>query len=108
MGKWRERSVTDRQGVEKQILALLPRDGTPVLNRAMMALIGRRLGQRIDPETYFLALDALSASELIIRQRGQGGKIVRATMSSVEKATAEIIAQDSLLSAPVIGAFADC
>lgn len=90
MGKWRERSVADRQGVEQQILALLPRDGTPVLNRAMMALIGRRLGQRIDPETYFLALDALSASELIIRQRGQGGKVLRATMSP-ESAAAEAV-----------------
>lgn len=70
--------MADRQEVEQQILALLPRDATPVLNRAMMALIGRRLGQRVDPEIYFSALDALSASESIIRLRGQGGKILRA------------------------------
>lgn len=48
----------------------------------MMALIGRRIGQRIDPETYFSALDVLSASELIVRLRGQGGKILRATSVS--------------------------
>lgn len=43
-----------------------------------MAVIGRRLGQRVDPELYFAALDALSAADLIVRQRGQGGKILRA------------------------------
>jgi hypothetical protein len=71
--------VPDRQAIEQQILALLPDDGSSVLNRAMMALIGRRLGARIQPETYFSALDALSAAEIIVRQRGQGGKIARAS-----------------------------
>ncbi|MDX2287254.1 MAG: hypothetical protein NW217_00315 [Hyphomicrobiaceae bacterium] len=71
--------MSDRQRVEQQILALLPRDGTSVLNRAMMPLVGRRMGQRVDPEIYFAALDVLSAADLIVRHRGQGGKISRAT-----------------------------
>lgn len=69
----------DRQTIEQQILALLPDDGSPVLNRAMMALIGRRFGTRLEPDAYFSAVDALSASETITRQRGQGGKIARAS-----------------------------
>jgi hypothetical protein len=45
----------------------------------MMALIGRRLGVRIEAETYFSAVDTLAAAEIGVRQRGQGGKIARAT-----------------------------
>jgi hypothetical protein len=71
--------VPDRQTIEQHILALLPEDGSPVLNRAMMALIGRRLAAPVEPATYFSALDTLAAGEIIVRQRGQGGKIARAT-----------------------------
>lgn len=45
----------------------------------MMALIGRRLAAPVEPATYFSALDTLAAAEIIVRQRGQGGKIARAT-----------------------------
>jgi hypothetical protein len=69
--------VYERQTIEQQILALLPDDGSPVLNRVMMALIGRRLGARIEPETYFLAVDALSTAGIVVRHRGQGGGIAR-------------------------------
>lgn len=69
--------MVSRQETEKQILELLPADGSPVLNRAMMALIARRLGAHLDFDTYFAAIDALSAGGTIGRQRGQGGKIYR-------------------------------
>lgn len=69
--------MADRQAIEREILELLPADGSPVLNRVMMALIGRRLGEPVDTETYFTAVDTLSASDFVGRQRGQGGKIYR-------------------------------
>ena len=69
--------MADRQEIERQILELLPADGTPVLNRVMMALIGRRLAARLDIEDYFAAVDALSAAEAIGRQCCQGGRIYR-------------------------------
>jgi hypothetical protein len=82
--------VPDRQTIEQQILALLPEDGSPVLNRAMMALIGRRLAAPVEPATYFSALDTLAAGEIIVRQRGQGGKIARATLMQRTSAIGEI------------------
>ena len=72
--------MPDRQTIEQQILALLPEDGSPVLNRAMMALIGRRLAAPVEHATYFSAVDTLAVAETIVRQRGQGGKIARATV----------------------------
>lgn len=70
--------MVDQKAVEAQILVLLPPDGAAVLNRVMMALIGSRLGERIDSELYFAAVGALRAADAIGRQRGQGGKIYRA------------------------------
>jgi hypothetical protein len=80
--------MADRQIIEQQILTLLPEDTSPVLNRAMMALIGRRLGERIEPATYFSAVDSLVAADVVVRQRGQGGKIARA--SPVQRAPAAV------------------
>ena len=72
--------MVDQKAIEREILTLLPLDGAAVLNRVMMALIGRRLGERIGSDTYFAAVDALSAVDAIGRQRGQGGKIYRSAV----------------------------
>jgi len=69
--------MVEQKAVEAEILNLLPPDGAAVLNRVLMALIGRRLGDRIGSDLYFAAVDALSALDAIGRLRGQGGKIYR-------------------------------
>ena len=69
--------MAERQAIEREILDLLPSDGSSVLNRVMMALIGRRLGESVNIETYFGAVENLSAKDVIGRQRGQGGKVYR-------------------------------
>lgn len=69
--------MVERMELQRQILNLLPEDGAPVLNRVMMALLGRRREARVGLDEYFGALEALSASNLIGRLRGQGGKIYR-------------------------------
>jgi hypothetical protein len=72
--------MVDQKTIETEILNLLPADGSTVLNRVMMALIGRRVGAKVDGDAYFFAVDALVRAEIINRQRGQGGKIYRATV----------------------------
>jgi hypothetical protein len=57
------------------ILALLPPDGTPVLNRVMRVLLSRELEVRIDPDLYFEACDLLVQKGRIGRLRGQSGQI---------------------------------
>lgn len=59
----------------KQILGLLPTDGTPVLNRIMRVLLSRELEVRIDPDLYFEACDLLAREGEIGRLRGQSGQI---------------------------------
>jgi hypothetical protein len=59
----------------KQILGLLPADGTPVLNRIMRVLLSRELEVRIDQGPYFDACDLLAREGKIGRLRGQSGQI---------------------------------
>lgn len=61
------------------ILALLPSDGTPVLNRVMRAMLSRRLGTAVFPDLYSGACDLLEAGSKIGRLRGQGGQIFLST-----------------------------
>jgi hypothetical protein len=61
--------------IAKQMLALLPDDGTPVLNRVMRVMLARRLETGIDQDQYFEARDSLLKSGRIGIQRGQGGQI---------------------------------
>lgn len=63
------RSVTER------LKALLPPDGTPVLNRVLRLMLSRDFGQSISDELYERARDSLFASGQIGRLRGQGGRI---------------------------------
>jgi hypothetical protein len=61
--------------VKAQMLAFLPSDGTPVLNRVMRVMLARHLERPVDEETFFKARDALLAKGLIGRLRGQGGQM---------------------------------
>ena len=45
--------------IAEQMLALLPDDGTPVLNRVMRVMLSRALATRVDQDQYFEARDLL-------------------------------------------------
>ena len=97
--------MVDQRSIETEILTLLPRDGAAVLNRVMMALIGRRLGARIGSENYFAAVDALSLADVIGRQRGQGGKIYRSTVIPPSDPVASAMAWPEPRLMPSLGKF---
>jgi hypothetical protein len=61
--------------VAQHILALLPSDGTPVLNRVMRVMLSRELETPISQELYFEARDRLFDEGRVGRLRGQGGQI---------------------------------
>ena len=56
--------------LDAEILALLPQDGTPVLNRVMRVMLARRLERAIDDNAFFAARDALLAAGKVGRLRG--------------------------------------
>jgi hypothetical protein len=62
-------------GLGRQMLALLPQDGTPVLNRVMRVMLSRALATDIDQDSYFEARDLLLRQGRIGVQRGQGGQL---------------------------------
>lgn len=55
--------------------ALLPPDGTPVLNRVLRIMLSRHLGVTVDDELYEKARDLLFTGGQIGRLRGQGGQV---------------------------------
>ena len=57
------------------MLALLPADGTPVLNRVMRVMLSRELESPISQELYFGARDRLLSDGRVGRLRGQGGQL---------------------------------
>jgi hypothetical protein len=61
--------------VAERLRALLPPDGTPVLNRVLRVMLSRDLGQAIGDDVYEKARDQLSATGQIGRLRGPGGQI---------------------------------
>ena len=63
------------QEVAERMLALLPEDGTPVLNRVMRIMLSRALQRPIEPELYFAGRDLLLKKHRIGRLRGQGGQL---------------------------------
>jgi hypothetical protein len=67
-------SLTAHQ-VAETIIALLPEDGTPVLNRVMRVMLSRELQRPIKPDLYFAARDLLLDNHRIGRSRGQGGQL---------------------------------
>lgn len=67
--------MLDAKALQNEIIALLPVDGTPVLNRVMRVLLARKLERTIDEDTFFAARDALLAQGIVGRLRGQGGQV---------------------------------
>jgi hypothetical protein len=63
------------EDIAKQMLVLLPEDGTPVLNRVMRVMLARRLATAVDQDRYFRARDLLLNQGRIGVQRGQGGQV---------------------------------
>jgi len=61
--------------LDARILALLPPDGTPVLNRVMRVMLTREMRTLVDQDMYFAARDRLFEAGSIGRRRGQGGQI---------------------------------
>lgn len=61
--------------LDARILALLPGDGTPVLNRVMRVMLTRATQALVSQDDYFSARDRLLEAGLIGRRRGQGGQI---------------------------------
>lgn len=70
---------TDTATLEADILALLPEDGTPVLNRVMRVMLARRLERPIAEADYFAARDVLLDNGRIGLSRGQGGQLYLAS-----------------------------
>ncbi len=69
--------------VADHILGLLPKDGTPVLNRVMRVMLSRELERPIGTELYFAARDRLLSGGRIGRLRGQGGQLFLARDESI-------------------------
>jgi hypothetical protein len=68
-------SKLSAQKVAERILALLPEDGTPVLNRVMRMMLSREFQRPIEPDLYFAARNLLLNRNQIGRLRGQGGQL---------------------------------
>ncbi|HVX98769.1 MAG TPA: hypothetical protein VHA55_03135 [Pseudorhodoplanes sp.] len=63
------------QEIANRMLALLPDDGTPVLNRVMRVMLSRELATTVTEDQFFAARDKLLDKGRIGRLRGQGGQI---------------------------------
>src|SRR6266571_8715536 len=63
------------QKLAETMLALLPQDGTPVLNRVMRVMLSRELERPVEPKAFFEARDRLFKAGKIGRLRGQGGQL---------------------------------
>jgi hypothetical protein len=63
------------EDIAKQMLVLLPEDGTPVLNRVMRVMLARALSADIDEARYRDARQKLIDRHQIGLKQGQGGRI---------------------------------
>ena len=68
------------------MVAMLPEDGTPVLNRVMRVMLARKLERDVDDATFFAARDDLLAQGVVGRLRGQGGQVFLAQPEPVPAA----------------------
>lgn len=71
------------------ILALLPDDGTPILNRVMRTMLARKLERVVGDDAFFAARDALLAAGAVGRLRGPGGQLFRTRPATTAKPLAE-------------------
>ena len=69
------RSHSSASTISRELLRLLPPDGSPIPNRAALALLSKRLGAAISNDDYFAARDVLLTDKLVGRVRGQGGSV---------------------------------
>jgi len=61
--------------VAERLKALLPPDGTPVLNRVLRIMLSRDFEQSVSNQLYEQGRDQLFAAGQIGRLRGQGGQL---------------------------------
>jgi hypothetical protein len=61
--------------IAERLKALLPPDGTPVLNRVLRVMLSRDFGRSVSDQLYEQARDQLFAAGQIGRLRGQGGQV---------------------------------
>lgn len=73
--------------LDARIMALLPVDGTPVLNRVMRAMLTRATQALVSQDEYFSARDRLLEAGRIGRRRGQGGQIFLLSAEEPEPAS---------------------
>ena len=78
-------AIPSAEKVAQRMGALLPADGTPVLNRVMRVMLSRDLETPISQELYFHARDQLLEEGRIGRLRGQGGQLFLLTEESPKK-----------------------
>ena len=71
--------------VAQRMLAFLPADGTPVLNRVMRVMLSRELEAPISQDQYFEARDRLLSQGRIGRLRGQGGQLFLSPQNSMPR-----------------------
>lgn len=80
------------------LLELIPTDGTPVLNRVMRVMIGRKLGRPLDAEEYYAARNQLQSEGRIGVTQGQGGKVfLLAASVETEPEVAELWSEAALM-----------
>ncbi|MFN3351778.1 hypothetical protein [Pseudorhodoplanes sp.] len=70
------------EDIARQMLALLPEDGTAVPNRVMRVMLARALSADIDEGRYRTACERLAAQSRIGLAQGQGGGVVRKPQSA--------------------------
>jgi hypothetical protein len=63
------------EDIVKQMLVLLPEDGTPVLNRVMRVMLARALSADIDGDRYHKARQQLIDHGRVGVRSGQGGRV---------------------------------
>jgi hypothetical protein len=69
------RAPSSVSAISRELLRVLPLDGSSIPNRAAIALLSKRIGETIPTDTYFAARDALLGEKLVGRVRGQGGSV---------------------------------
>lgn len=75
--------------IAKQMLVLLPQDGTPVLNRVMRVMLARALSAGIDEERYLAARQKLVDRGQAGLKAGQGGRILLKSRSVARQTSCE-------------------
>ena len=76
------KGMSAKAALRAALVAILPEDGTPVLNRVMRVMLARKLERSVDDAAFFEARDDLLSEGLVGRLRGQGGQVFLAKPES--------------------------